>query len=165
MKQVLTVSDGSERVLIAVLDTRFARLDAQRRVLIASTSPELLYMKAQPGGHAAGYSVAEYVVRGAAAIEQTCGGTTTNLWDDPFEWTLPENLVTAERILEYLDETEATRTRAFTSLSGDGDLHKQVRLPSGAQQSLMAVLVDTLVRAADYNGRAIATLRVLRDAT
>ena len=28
----------------------------------------------------------------AGTIEQTFGGITANLWDDPFEWTLPETL-------------------------------------------------------------------------
>src|SRR3712207_7579473 len=38
------------------------------------------------------YSCGEHVLRSAAAVEQTFGGITVNLWDDPFEWTLPESL-------------------------------------------------------------------------
>ena len=40
------------------------------------------------------FSCGEYILRSAAAVEQTFGGITTRLWDDPFEWTLPEALST-----------------------------------------------------------------------
>lgn len=79
-------------------------------------------------------------------VEQTFGGITANLWDDPFEWTLPENLTTPERILVYLDEVEATRRRGFESLKSDGDLAKELMAPSGITQ-LGSLLLDTLARA------------------
>ena len=37
-------------------------------------------------------SCGEYILRSAGKVEQTFGGITTKLWDDPFEWTLPEKL-------------------------------------------------------------------------
>jgi hypothetical protein len=33
---------------------------------------------------------AEQILRSARIVEQVSGGITANLWDDPFEWTLPE---------------------------------------------------------------------------
>jgi hypothetical protein len=37
---------------------------------------------------ATGDSCGEQVLRSAAIVEQSFGGLTANLWDDPFEWTL-----------------------------------------------------------------------------
>ena len=54
-------------------------------------------------------SCGEQVLRSAAIVEQTFGGLTANLWDDPFEWTLPETLSTSAKVIEYLNEVEATR--------------------------------------------------------
>ena len=45
----------------------------------------------------------QHILRSAAAIEQMCGGLTANLWDDPFEWTLPETLSTPAKVIEYLN--------------------------------------------------------------
>jgi hypothetical protein len=86
-------------------------------------------------------------------VEQTFGGITANLWDDPFEWTLPENLTTPERLLEYFDEVAATRQRGFELFKDDGDLMKEVMTPSGRMQ-LASLLLDTLVRARNHQLRA-----------
>ena len=94
-------------------------------------------------------------------MEQTFGGITVSLWDDPFEWTQPETLATSERILEYLDEVEATRKRGFDLFKSDKDLMKKIMSPSGETQ-LLPLLLDALVRAANYLGRARATLELLR---
>src|SRR5260221_6308680 len=58
-------------------------------------------------------SCGEYVLRSAGKVEQTFGGITVKLWDDPFEWTLPEQLSTNELVLQYLEEVEATRQQGF----------------------------------------------------
>ena len=50
------------------------------------------------------------LLRSAAAVEQTFGGITTRLWDDPFEWTLPEKLSSTDLLIGYLNEVEQTRT-------------------------------------------------------
>lgn len=104
-------------------------------------------------------AIGEQVLRSAAAIEQTFGGLTANLWDDPFEWTLPETLSTPESIVEYLSEVDALRERAFSSIDSDEALSRFVSLPSGDPCTLMQLLVETLVRASDYRGRAVATLK------
>ena len=95
-----------------------------------------------------------YILRSAAVVEQTCGGLTSNLWDDPFEWTLPETLSNPERIVEYLSEVDATRQRAFSSIEDDSALTKIISTPSG-ERLLISLLLDTLVRAAEYKGKAL----------
>jgi hypothetical protein len=110
-------------------------------------------------------SLGENVLRGAAAIERTFGGLTANLWDDPFEWTLPENLSTVERILEYLDEVEATRQRAFASFGRDRDLLKEIMVPAAETRTLIDLLLAALVQTAEYFGRAAVTLSRLPDST
>lgn len=96
----------------------------------------------------------ESVLRSAAAIEQISGGLTANLWDDPFEWTLPETLSTPELILEYLAEVDSARTRAFSSIQHDSDLLKYVASPSGESRTLLAMLLEALLRAHRYEDRA-----------
>ena len=100
------------------------------------------------------------LLRSAAILEQTFGGLTANLWDDPFEWTLPETLSTPELISEYLAEVNAARQRAFASISGDNQLTKYISVPSGEPQPLFVLLIETLVKAGDYRGRAVATHRI-----
>ena len=107
---------------------------------------------------------AEQIVRSAAVIEQTFGGLTTNLWDDPFEWTLPETLSTPQLIVAYLSEVDAVRKRAFSSIAGDDELSRYVPVPSGEPTRLIELLLATLVEASDYRGRAIATLATTKGA-
>ena len=96
-----------------------------------------------------------HILRSAAVVEQTCGGLTSNLWDDPFEWTLPETLSNPDRIVEYLSEVDVTRQRAFSSIQDDGALTKYISHPSG-ERLLISVLLETLIRAAEFRGRALA---------
>ena len=149
--------------MIEVFDRQFARLHLRASSLISDTSVEILYRNARQATALPVYSVGENVLRSAAAVEQTFGGITANLWDDPFEWTLPENLSTTERLIEYLEEVEATRQRAFVRFAQDTDLLKEVLVPGGNTRPLVDLLAETLVKAADYQGRAIATLALIRD--
>lgn len=110
------------------------------------------------------YSCGEHVLRSAAAVEQTCGGITANLWDDPFEWTLPEALPGAAQVIEYLAETEATRARAFASIKSDQNLTQEIMTPSGQMMTLFSVFLETLARANHHQGRAFATFRLFSDA-
>ena len=110
------------------------------------------------------YSCGEHLLRAAAAVEQTFGGITVNLWDDPFEWTLPEALPTPNEVARYLEEAEATRRRAFEFLRSDEDLSKEIAAPAGEMRTLLALAVETLARAAHHQGRAFATFRLFSDA-
>ena len=144
----------SPRVLVDQLDRECARLIVALKQLVNSIPPDLLYR------HPPHVSIGENLLRSAAALEQTFGGLTANLWDDPFEWTLPESLSTAELVTEYLSEVEAARQGAFKSIASDRDLTKYISGPSGEPQQLFAVLIETLMKAGDYYGRAVATRNV-----
>lgn len=105
-------------------------------------------------------SVGLGVLRSAAIVEQTYGGITSNLWDDPFEWTLPETLTTPQRILEHLGEVEALRRKAFAGLEADAELQKQISAPSGELVTLASLLVQTLARASQFYGQALLAAKI-----
>ncbi len=123
----------ADREIVQQIDKEFASLIKSLKDLARSVPPENL-------------------VRSAAAIEQMCGGLTSNLWDDPFEWTLPETLSNADRVIEYLSEVDLARERTFNSID-DRALTKYILVPSGDSQMLISVLLETLVRASEYRGR------------
>jgi hypothetical protein len=151
--------------LIASLNEQFARLHARSIALVEAISRERLYWQPrESSGAFPVYSCGEHILRSAAAVEQTFGGLTTNLWDDPFEWTLPETLSTPESVTEYLNEVETTRQRGFTLFQSDEDLLKEIAAPSGDMRRLCALLFETLERAAHHQGRAFATFRLFSDA-
>ena len=106
-------------------------------------------------------TVTEDVVKSAAILEQAFGGLTTNLWDDPFEWTLPETLSSRELIIQYLGEVDASRERAFAFLADDSALSKVISVPSSGQVSVLEFLKQTLSRASTYHCRAAETLEKL----
>ena len=108
------------------------------------------------------FSCGEYLLRSAAAVEQTFGGITTRLWDDPFEWTLPEKLSTPDAVVEYLNEVEATRSSAFKFFRSDEDLTKKIPAPEDLR-SIFDLLLDTISRAEHYQGRAFALFQVFSD--
>lgn len=141
--------------MVSALDGAFASLIDSLKELVRSVDLDLVYR------HPPAVSFGEQILRSAAVIEQTCGGLTANLWDDPFEWTLPETLSTSELIVDYLSEVDASRQRAFSSIDGDEALSRFVSVPSGEPRPLGELLVDTLVRASDYRGRAAVTLKIL----
>jgi len=148
---------------ITSLDREFAQLHQRSRELIEGAREGRLYRRPDcKVGSGPVLSVGEYVLRSAATIEQTFGGLTANLWDDPFEWTLPETLSTPAKVVVYLDEVEATRKRGFELFKNDAELLKEIMGPSGNTR-LISLLLDTLVRAAHYLGAAEATFEVLCD--
>ena len=132
------------REIVQQIDRAFANLIASLKGLASSVPPDVL-------------------LRSAAVIEQMCGGLIANLWDDPFEWTLPETLSNTDRIIEYLSEVDLARQRAFNSIRDDSVLTKYISAPTG-EQELVNLLLETLVKASDYRGRAVAT-RLLSSST
>jgi hypothetical protein len=125
----------TEREIVEQINQAFAGLIITLKDLAPSVSPENL-------------------VRSAAVIEQMCGGLTANLWDDPFEWTLPETLSNSDRVADYLDEVDLARQRTFESID-DAALSKYIAVPSGESRPLISVLLQTLVKASEYRGRAM----------
>jgi hypothetical protein len=128
------VAKDSDREIVQHIDQAFAALIVSLKDLARSVPPENL-------------------VRSAAAIEQMCGGLTANLWDDPFEWTLPEILSNPDLVIEYLGEVDLTRQRTFNSID-DAALTKLISVPSGESRVLMSLLLETLVRASALSARA-----------
>jgi hypothetical protein len=129
------VANKTDREIVQQLDQAFAALIASLKDLAPSVPSELL-------------------LRSAAAVEQMCGGLTSNLWDDPFEWTLPETLSNVDRIIAYLSEVDLARQRAFNAIADDGALVKYIAVPSGESRLLISLLLETLVRASELRGRA-----------
>lgn len=158
-----------KRKIVVSLDRQFARLHKELCALVENTPGEVLYRL--PGWSASGLqaagarqlSIGESILRSAAAVERAFGGITANLWDDPFEWTLPEYLSTPARILGHLTEVEATRKQAFISFADDGCLSKDIAMPSGDAQQLFDLLLETLLEAAAYQARAAAIKKMLSD--
>jgi hypothetical protein len=138
------VAKDTERQIVQHLEQEFSILIQSLKDLVPSVPPE-------------------YLLRSAAAVEQTCGGLTSNLWDDPFEWTLPETLSNPDRIVEYLSEVEAVRQRAFSSIQDDRALTKYISHPSG-HRLLISILLETLVKASVHKGRALDRInRMVQD--
>ena len=148
-----------ERTIIESFEHEFAQLDLRARSLINSTPFERFYEV--PDAEVSSHSIGELVLRSMGVVEQTCGGITSNLWDDPFEWTLPETLSTPGLVIEYLDEVEETRKKAFARFLDDGDLVKLIGVPSGDPRPLVNVLLDTLLRAAGYQARVTVILALM----
>lgn len=151
--------------ILELLDREFACLYFNACTVIDHTSIDLLYsLPPQTSSNPATDqlpSIGESVLRSAATIEQAFGGITASLWDDPFEWTLPEYLSTPTKVKEHLDEVEATRKRAFSSFPDDSCLLKHIALPSGETRPLIELLLKTLVGAAQHHDRALSALQAL----
>lgn len=120
--------------------------------------PDALLFK-DPGNRRSA-SFGEYLLRSAGAVEQTFGGITARLWDDPFEWTLPEELSTNHKIAGYLNEVESARIRGFAFFQTDADLAKLIPAPE-EMVSIHELLLATLARAENFQGRALAVLHLL----
>ena len=151
--------------IIRSLDAQYASLHRRSCELVRAVPEGKLYWQPRPhpGPHPA-HSCGEYLLRSAAAVEQTFGGVTANLWDDPFEWTLPEALPTPAHVEEYLNEAEQARLRAFALFRSDADLLKEIATPAAGMRTLHGLALETLVRASHHQGRAFATFRLFSDA-
>ena len=146
--------ENTDREIVQQLDREFGGLIESLKDLASSVPAALLYRNPP------GVSIGENILRSAAAIEQMCGGLTSNLWDDPFEWTLPETLSNGDLIVDYLSDVDRLRQRAFNSIADDRALTRYVATPAG-EQPLMALLLRTLLQAGDQRGRAVATIKIL----
>ena len=151
------------KTFIETFNHKFSALHTRSSELIQKIPTEKLYW--QPHEKEALFpinSCGEYILRSAGAVEQTFGGITVKLWDDPFEWTLPEQLSTNKLILEYLEEVEATRQRGFAFFQSDEDLKKSLPAPVKIL-TLFELLLETLIKSENYQGRAIAVFRQFSD--
>ena len=134
---------------ITWFDQEFKNLEDAWRELIESIDEAHFYSPTQQQL----FPAPEQILRSARIVEQTFGGITANLWDDPFEWTLPETLTSKNKLIAYLDEARAARKRGFKLLSDDQDLMKWIMTPRGPME-LRSLLLDAFVRASHYYLRA-----------
>ena len=141
---------------VEAFDTQFRELYLDSVRLVGVVSAGQLYSET-----ASAPSFGECLVRGAGVVERTFGGLTANLWDDPFEWTLPETLKTPADVLAYLNEVEATRRRGFALLK-DGDLDRLIAVAPDELKLVRRLLRETLDNAASWHSRASEALELLQ---
>jgi hypothetical protein len=151
------------KTLIDSFDRQFRAVHDRSVMFIGKVPEDRLFWKPRDLGRTmAMFSCGEYILRSAAAVEQCFGGITTKLWDDPFEWTLPEKLSTPALVLEYLAEVEETRQKGFDFFTDDGDLGRQMPAP-GRLRLIHEILLDTIARAENFQGRAFSIFRMFSD--
>jgi len=151
------------KTFIDSFDRRFLQIHSRSIELVQKIPDEKLYW--QPRETDALFPVnscGEYVLRSAAAVEQTFGGLTVKLWDDPFEWTLPEQLSSGKLILEYLAEVEGTRRKGFTLFASDEDFRRELPAPEKLK-TIFTLLLGTIARAEHFQGRAFAVFKMFSD--
>jgi len=151
------------KTLLDSFDRQFSALHQRSSELIKLLPNEKLFWKPRQSSKTyAMFSCGEYILRSAGKVEQTFGGITTRLWDDPFEWTLPEELSTVDLILKYLAEVEETRRRGLSSIKTDEDLQREMPAPE-KMKTIFVILLDTIARAEHFQGRAFAVFQMCSD--
>jgi len=152
------------KTIIETFDNQFAKLHLRSSGFVRNIPADKLFWKPRELKQTfAIFSCGEYVLRSAAAVEQTFGGIMTKLWDDPFEWTLPEELATGAKILDYLAEVEATRRKGFAFFTSDDDLRREIPAPE-TMKSIAEILIETVARAEHFQGRAFSIFQMFSDA-
>lgn len=151
------------RTILYTFDRRFRTIHERSAVFLTKLDDSTLFKRPRklPNSMAM-FSCGEYLLRSAAAVEQTFGGITTKLWDDPFEWTLPEKLSTTELVQGYLNEVEETRVKGFAFFAGDEDLTRRMPAPEKLL-TIHEILLDTIARAEHFQGRAFSLFQVFSD--
>ncbi|MEQ1921710.1 MAG: hypothetical protein ABL952_04300 [Pyrinomonadaceae bacterium] len=151
--------------LLSIFYERYITIDARSRELLTRIPDHLLYKRPrETRSEMSPFSCGEYILRSAAMVEKTFGGITTRLWDDPFEWTLPEKLVNKGLIVSYLDEVEATRLKGFSFFTSEDDLKREIPSPEKLRP-LADILLETIDLASHFQGRAFALYQTLTDDT
>ena len=148
-----------DTILIS-FDLQFQIIDCRSRDLLSRLNPDQLFQRPDNSPTSlTPFSCGEYILRSAAAVEQTFDGITTRLWDDPFEWTLPEKLSTTDAIIGYLDEVIETRRTGFDFLVSDDDLKRTLPAPEKLKP-IMQVVTEAIARSENYLGRAEAVSKL-----
>ncbi len=151
------------RSMITAIETSFLKLDRLSRELLAKLEPDEIFLRPRHLENTmAMFSCGEYILRSAAMVEKNLGGITTRLWDDPFEWTLPETLNNCEGILGYLDDVESIRKKGFSYFTADADLLRQIPAPDKLS-TIIDILLVALTQASHFQGRAYAIFQVISD--
>lgn len=149
---------------LSSFDLRFRDVDRRSRELLSNLDDDQLFLKPRAQLNSLlPYTCGEYILRSAGMVERSFGGITTRLWDDPFEWTLPEEFAGKSEIIQYLDEVDATRSNGFSFFTSDADLMLQIPAPEKLR-SIHDILLDTIALASHFQGRAFAVFQMLSDA-
>ena len=149
--------------VLEIFDRSFAELHSRSKSLLQITKDDELFRKPREVPNTtAMFSIGEYLLRSAGSVEQVFGGITTRLWDDPFEWTLPEELNNVRRVREYVEEVDETRRRGFAFLTSDDDLVKLIPAPENLRP-IAELLMEAFGRATHYQGRAYCVFQMLSD--
>lgn len=136
----------TSRSEIDLFDLKFRNLHDELKTLVLTAGEANLFRRVEESGESMmPLTVGTFAIRSAAAVEQMINGITVRLWDDPFEWTLPEQFPTAQDLVEYFNEVEAARQRGFKFLKNDDDLQKEIPAPAELR-NLEQILTDTLNR-------------------
>lgn len=150
-------------IILSAIDQNFISIDSRSRELLKKLSEDQLFTKPRElHSSMAMFSCGEYILRSAAMVEKTFGGITTRLWDDPFEWTLPEKMFNKISISHYLDEVAASRIKGMAFFSSDDDLKRQIPAPK-LLRPLIDILLDALTKASHFQGRAFAVFHMISD--
>jgi hypothetical protein len=148
------------RAVIDSLNGHFERIDSRQRAILNSTEEKnLFWTPAAVSDSMITLSVGGSILRSGAMVEQVFLGLTRRLWDDPFEWTLPEKLSTRAAITGYLDEVAQTRQSGFQFLESDADLARMLPAPE-TLKPIGDVLIEALVKASRHLGTAEAILKL-----
>ena len=150
------------RFFVDQIADRLFEIERRSLEMLATLDDATLYLRPEGSRDSLfPFSCGEYIVRSAATIEKTFGGITTRLWDDPFEWTLPEKLSTIESVTKYLDEVAATRDRGLAFLTSDDDLKRMIPAPEELR-SLANILLDTIAASEQLLGKAEAFREIIQ---
>jgi hypothetical protein len=148
-------------MLIETLHGHFDSLDSRQRALVNSVSEgRLFWSPISSTDSMLTLSVGGGVLRSAAMVEQVFLGITRRLWDDPFEWTLPEKISTKKAIMRYLGEVVEARNNGLAFITSDGDLSRRLPAPE-MLKPILQVLVEAVARAENYLGQAEAVAKML----
>ncbi|MBX3243690.1 MAG: hypothetical protein KF685_04370 [Acidobacteria bacterium] len=146
------------RELTENIESQFVFLKDTILDLVDRIPEELLFRSPFPAEISFQGTCGECILRAAAAAEQAFGGIMTRLWDDPFEWTLPEALSSSAQIKEYVLEVDDQRIKCFKFISSDADLLKLIPAPEEFKP-IQVVLVDALCRSHFLLGQAVILYR------
>lgn len=150
------------RTLIGSIEDQFKALEIRLRSLVDKTPDDRLFWKPVPNETTLiEMSIGGCAIRSAAMIEQVFLGITRRLWDDPFEWTLPEKLSTKAAIFNYFAEVSEIREKGLAFLASDADLSRRLPAPEELKP-IFEVLMTALMNADQFYGQALAIYRLAR---
>lgn len=150
------------RDLIEIIDRHFSELHNSSVSLVREVGDKGLFLgRNDLDSLSASMTCGEQIVRSGAVVEQAFGGISARLWDDPFEWTLPEELSTAEKVEEYLYDVDAFRKKCMLAFGNDSELSRTVPAPEELR-SILEIFLEAMTRSANHLGKATLLCQIQR---